>query len=289
MGKKLSGRRRFLKSSAAVGLAAGVIRPVIGQSIQQGGNMAKDTGKSVASKDGLNIYSLHAGYETDGVYTNGFLARPTEGTNLPAVVLLSGMGGLTWTQREITRRYARAGFVALSPDFMGEDMPPSRTVRLLAKNSLDFNEATRRIIGGAAFLHTLPWVGPERKIGIMGFCLGGGLALLAAARSDAFSAAVVYHQSLFPDEREYANINHCRIQGHYGTEDTSTPREEVEAFSKALERLQKPYEIHWYEGMGHSFAQVAPDDELPPARKTASDLSYQRSFEFLNRELAGSR
>lgn len=247
--------------------------------------MTNDTNKPATQTDGKTIYSLHAGYETDGVYTNGFLARPTEGTNLPGVVLLSGMGGLTWTQREITRRYARAGFVALSPDFMGEDMPPSRTVRLLAKNSLDIDDATRRIIGGAAFLHSLPWVGPDRKVGIMGFCLGGGLALLAAARSSAFSAAIIYHQSLFPDERELANINNCIIQGHYGSEDTSTPRDEVEAFTRALERLKKPQEIHWYEGMGHSFAQVAPDDDLPPPRKAASDLSYQRSFEFLAKEL----
>jgi carboxymethylenebutenolidase len=231
-----------------------------------------------------NIFSLHAGYKTDDIYTNAFLARPAEGTNLPGVVLLSGMGGLTWTQREITRRYARAGFVALSPDFMGEEMPPDRVGRLHAKNSLDFNLATHNIIGGATFLRSLPWVGSEGKIGIMGFCLGGGLALLAPARSDEFAAAVIYHQSLFPDERELENIN-CKMQCHYGTEDHSTPREEVDAFTNALDRMSKAYECHWYDDMGHSFAQVAPDDELPENRKAASDLSYERSFEFLHAQL----
>lgn len=234
-----------------------------------------------------NIYSLHAGYETNGIYTDAFVARPVEGMGLPGMVLLSGMGGLTWTQREITRRYARAGFVALSPDFMGGDMPPDRTGRLHAKNSLDFNDATRRIIGGAAFLRSLPWVGPEGRIGIMGFCLGGGLALLAAARSRDFSAAVIYHQSLFPDERELENI-HCPLQCHYGTDDHSTPREEVDAYTRALDRMGKIYECHWYEGMGHSFAQVTPDAELPEARRAASDLSYERSFEFLHKALASA-
>jgi carboxymethylenebutenolidase len=285
MGNTFSGRRRFLKSTAAVGLTAGVAGLSRGEAILKGGNMATETSKPVTAGDDRPIFSLHAGYETDGVYTNAFLARPTEGTGLPGVVLLSGMGGLTWTQREITRRYARAGFVALSPDFMGGEMPPSRAGRLLAKNSLDFNAAAHNIIGGAAFLHDLPWVGAQGKVGIMGFCLGGGLALLAAARSDAFSAAVIYHQSLFPDETELANI-HCKLQCHYGSEDTSTPRDEVEAFTAVLDRLGKPYEIHWYEGMGHSFAQVAPAADLPPARKKASDLSYARSFEFLHSELA---
>ena len=246
--------------------------------------MADDKEKR-GDKAETHIFSLHAGYKTDGVYTNAFLARPEGGTDLPGMVLLSGMGGLTWTQREITRRYARAGFVALSPDFMGGDMPPDRVGRLHAKNSLDFNDATRRIIGGTAFLRSLPWVGSKGKIGIMGFCLGGGLALLAVARSDEFTAAIIYQQSLFPDERELENI-HAKMQCHYGTDDHSTPRDEVDAFTAALDRMGKAYECHWYEGMGHSFAQVTPDADLPKDRKAASDLSYERSFEFLHAELA---
>ena len=59
-------------------------------------------GESEKMIDGEKIVSLHAGYETDGVYTNAFLARPVDGAPRPGVVLLSGMGGLTWTQREIT-------------------------------------------------------------------------------------------------------------------------------------------------------------------------------------------
>ncbi len=236
-------------------------------------------------QNGKIIYSLHAGYETDGDYTDAFLARPADGENLPGMILLSGMGGLTMTQREITRRYARAGFVSLSPDIMGADMPPGRADRLKAKNSLDVNDVTRRIIGGAAFLRTLPWVGEKAKIGIMGFCLGGGLALLGAARSDQFSAGVIYHQSLFPDVRELENI-HCKLQCHYGTDDHSTPKDEVDAFTQALDTMDKEYECLWYENMGHSFAQVAPDADLPAERKAASDLSYDKSFEFLKRELA---
>lgn len=231
------------------------------------------------------ILSMHSGYETGGVYTDGFLARPAKGKNLPGVVLLSGMGGLTWVQREITRRFARAGFVALSPDFMGEALD-SHAERLRAKNALDVDAAVDRIIGGATFLRSLPWVGDGGKVGIMGFCLGGGLAILAPARSDAFDAAVIYHHSLFPDERELEGLS-CNLQYHIGTADHSTPKVEIDAFTAAMDRLGKPYEMHWYEGMPHSFAQIAPDADVPPAQKEAADLSYERSFAFLMRELVG--
>lgn len=241
-----------------------------------------------ATGEGELIISLHAGYETNGVYTNAFLARPADAKQCPGVVLLSGMHGLSWTQREITRMYARAGFVALSPDYMGGKLPETRTEALLAKNSLDVGPVVEALAGGAAFLRTLPWVGAQGKVGIMGFCLGGGLVLLACARTTVFDAGVVYHQSLFPDMRELAGIT-CNLQCHYGTNDHSTPREEVEAFTKAMDRLGKPYDLHWYENMPHSFAQITPDADVPPARRAASDLSYKRSFEFFHRELSGAK
>ncbi|MDX1486073.1 MAG: dienelactone hydrolase family protein [Alphaproteobacteria bacterium] len=257
--------------------------------MDEGGDGTNETRERAAETrdwEAERIVSLHAGYETDGVYTDAFLARPEQGTGRPGMVLLSGMGGLTWTQREITRRFARAGFVALSPDYMGGQLPANRTEGLFAKNSLDVTAAVAAITGGAAFLHSLPWVGPDGKVGILGFCLGGGLALLAAGRSDAFAAGVIYHQSLFPDPRELEAIA-CPLQCHYGTEDHSTPRAEVEAFAQALDRLGKTYQLHWYEGMGHSFAQIAPDADVPEDQRRASDLSYARSFEFLADELGG--
>jgi len=229
------------------------------------------------------IVSLHAGYEANGDFVEGYVARPLTGERRPGVILLSGMSGLTWTQREITRVYARAGFVALSPDFL-EALPQGRTAALRAKNSLDVNRAVDHIVAGADFLRGLPSVGPDGRIGVMGFCLGGGLALLAAARSDKVQAAVIYHHSLFPDARELEGIQ-CRLLCHYGTNDHSTPREEVEAFTKTLDGYDKDYEICWYDRMGHSFAQITPDADVPPEQRAAATLSEKRSFDFLWREL----
>jgi carboxymethylenebutenolidase len=231
------------------------------------------------------IVSLHCGYPApNGDYVDGFLARPIDGKPRPGVVLLSGMFGLAWTQREITRIYARAGFVAISPDFLGGQRPRNREEALFVKNSLDVNRATDHLAGAADFLRSLPWVGASGRVGIMGFCLGGGLVLLAAGRTQRFQAGVVYHQSLFPDPVELQGIE-CRLQCHYGTDDHSTPREEVDAFTKALDHYDKEYEVHWYEGQGHSFAQITPDASVSREQRAAADLSQERAFEFLWREL----
>jgi hypothetical protein len=59
----------------------------------------------------------------------------------------------------------------------------------------------------------------------------------------------------------------------------------VEAFAKTLDRYDKDYEICWYEGMGHSFAQITPDADVPAAQRAAATLSEKRTFEFLWHEL----
>ena len=148
---------------------------------------------SADSTLGELIVSLHAGYETNGVYTDAFVARPADGEPRPGMVLLSGMHGLSRRQREITRYYARAGFVAVSPDYMAGQKPEGRVEALKAKNALDVNACVEQLAGAADFIRGLPWVGAKGKVGIMGFCLGGGLALLAMARTKAFQAGVVYH------------------------------------------------------------------------------------------------
>lgn len=244
-----------------------------------------DPDRSAATAGGGEpIVSLHAGYVSGDGYVDAYLARPVAPGPWPGVILLSGMFGLTWTQRQLTRLYARAGFVALSPDMLKGQRPKGRAAGLLAKNSLDVRPTVDDLAAGADFLRSLPWVGADGRVGIMGFCLGGGLAILATAWSDRFAAAVVYHQSLFPDPRDLAAVS-APLQCHYGTNDASTPREEVDAFTRELDAHGKRYELHWYEGMGHSFAQIAPEAEVPPAQRAAADLSQDRAFAFLHAEL----
>ena len=241
-----------------------------------------DTGRRPSGS--AEIVSLGAAWELDGQAVAGFLARPIDSTPRPGLVLLSNMRGLTHNQRELTRRYARAGFAALTVDVLHGQLPGTRTEGRQAMNTLDIQAAIPQILSGADYLRSLPWVGHEGRVGVLGFCLGGGLALLALARSDRLQAGVIYHQSLFPDQRALESIQ-APLLCHYGPLDRSTPREEVDAFAAALAAYGKRHELHWYEGMGHGFAEPPPDADVPPAQRAASELSHERSIDFLWREL----
>ncbi len=232
------------------------------------------------------IVSLGAAWDSDGQPAEGFLARPIDGVPRPGLILLSNMRGLSPNQRELTRRYARAGFVALTVDVLHGRLPGTRAEGRQAMNGLDINAAIGESVAGADYLRSLPWVGPQGRVGVLGFCLGGGLALLALGRSDRFQAGVIYHHSLFPDPRALETIE-APLICHYGTLDRSTPREEVDAFTAVLDAHGKRYERHWYEGMGHGFAEHPADADVPPAQRAAAELAHERSIDFLWRELDG--
>lgn len=228
------------------------------------------------------ILSLHAGYDHKQRPVDAYLARPAVSEVRPAVVLVSGMHGLNWFQRQITRRFAQAGFVTLSPDILEGSLPEDRASALLVKNSLDVDLTVDIIAAGAYFLRSLPWVEPDGRVGLVGFCLGGGLALLTLARTDQFQSGVIYYHSLFPDPQELEHID-CELLCHYGTEDKTTPKEEVEAFRSVLEGYDKQYEIAFYEGVGHAF--VNPGASPSAQHQKAITESLEKTFEFLRRLL----
>jgi carboxymethylenebutenolidase len=228
------------------------------------------------------IISLHAGYEHNGETVDGYIARPIAPGMHPAVVLISGMSGLNPFQREMTRAFARAGFVTLSPDLFDGYSAPDHASALLAKNSLDINATVEKLASGADWLRQLPWVEDSAQVGVIGFCLGGGLALLTLGRTDAFGAGVIYYQSLFPDPAELAGIT-TKLLCHYGTADKSTPAEEVDRFHTEIDRLNIKNEIHFYQGIGHSF--LNPSQESSSNRNDAAEISLERTFKFLHQEI----
>src|SRR3990172_5269291 len=197
------------------------------------------------------IVSMHAAYKSGKEIVDGFLARPNIGAARNAIVLIHGYRGLDDGQRAVTRRFAKEGFVALSPDLFQGRIYNTPETCALAKTSLDIPRAVEKVCDSISYLRRLPYVG-NRKIAVLGFCMGGGLALYALAKSRAFAGGVIYYQSLFPDPEDLRGIR-APLLCHYGTEDHNTTKKEIELFREDLDKYGKKYEIHMYEGAGHAF------------------------------------
>jgi carboxymethylenebutenolidase len=227
------------------------------------------------------IVSMHAAYKSGKEIVDGFLARPNAMKPRGAIVLIHGYRGVDDGQRAVTRRFAQEGFVCLSPDLFHGKIYSTAESCAFAKTSLDVNRAVEKIVDSVGYLRQLPFVGKE-KIAVLGFCMGGGLALYALARSRCFAAGVVYYQSLFPDPEELRTIR-APLQCHYGTEDANTTAAEIEMFRAALERYGKKYEIHLYPGAGHAFLNN-PSGKIEANRKAAEE-SVARTSKWLRKVL----
>ncbi len=230
---------------------------------------------------GERIVSMHAAYKSGKEVVDGFLSRPTAGDPRAAIVLIHGYRGLDDGQRAVTRRFAQEGFVCLSPDLFHGKTFHTLEDCALQKTSLDIPRAVGKIVDSVPYLRKLPWVG-QKRIAVLGFCMGGGLALYALAQSRAFAAGVIYYQSLFPDPEDLKTLA-APLLCHYGTDDPGTTKAEIDMFRDTLDKYKKKYEIEMYEGAGHAFLNNPSSKNT--ANREAAIKSVARTSKWLRKQL----
>ena len=228
------------------------------------------------------IVSMHAAHRSGKEVVDGFLSRPTTGGERPAIVLVHGYRGLDDGQRAVTRRFAQEGFVCLSPDLFHGKTYHTLEDCALKKTSLDIPRAVANIVDSVPYLRKLPWVG-KKKVAVLGFCMGGGLALYALAQSKAFAAGVIYYQSMFPDPADLNSIS-APMLCHYGTEDHGTTQTEIDMFRDSLDRYKRKYQIEMYAGAGHAFLNNPSSKNA--ANRAAAEKSVMSTTKWLKKNLA---
>ena len=124
--------------------------------------------------------------------TEGFLARPKSAGSYPAVIIIHEVWGVVDHIKDVSRRLAGEGYVALAVDLFG-----GKTVSRLEdgrrlREELSEGKIMGDLEGGFDYLQSLEYVHPKR-IGSIGFCMGGGLSLLLACRNKDLAAAVVFY------------------------------------------------------------------------------------------------
>ena len=218
--------------------------------------------------------------EVGGKPVRGYLARPrTAPGALPGVIVIHEWWGLNDNLQAMTRRLAGEGYQALAVDLFGgqkADHPDAamKLVNGVLQNMAPAEENLRRAV---AYLERQG----APKIGVVGWCFGGGWSLATALLvPEKIDAAVIYYGRLESDPAKLAKLE-APILGSFGAEDNSIPVAKVREFEGALKKLGKPVDIKVYEGAGHAFANPSGGNYRPEAAKDA----WRRTTEFFARNL----
>lgn len=177
----------------------------------------------------------------------GYLAVPDAPG--PGVLVIQEWWGLVGHIREVAERFAEAGFTALAPDlYHGEKTTsPDEAGKLLM--ALDVERAERDLRGAAEYLAS---VGTGDRVGVVGFCMGGQLALFAASKSPRIGACADFygiHPNVHPD---YDAIR-CPVLGLFAENDGFVNAEAVGKLGESLATAGVTHELHTYPGTDHAF------------------------------------
>lgn len=184
----------------------------------------------------------------------GYLALPDGPGPYRAVVVIQEWWGLNDHIKDVARRFAAEGYVALAPDlYHGAVTEEPNEARKLAME-LQLDAAARELSAAAAYLAARSDVAPN-KVGVVGFCLGGSLALLLGAVSSDIGAVAAFYGGIDPGGEAGARLRKigAPVLAIYGSEDQGIPAERRMKLGQILTEIGVPHEIVVYEGAQHAF------------------------------------
>jgi carboxymethylenebutenolidase len=218
-------------------------------------------------------------FPSDGRSTIGYLSIPEKGTG-PGVVVIQEWWGLVDHIKDVCDRFAAEGFVALAPDlYHGKTTKsPDEAGKLMMAMRID--EAEKDISAAVDYLLTFDSTTSE-KIGVVGFCMGGALALYAATKNPHIGACVVFyggHPNVKPD---LPNL-HAPVLAVVAERDTFVTPASMRELERKLKELTKQIEVVIYPGADHAFF----NDTRPEVynAEAAAD-AWRRTIEFLRQHL----
>lgn len=219
----------------------------------------------------------------DGQVSNAYLVEPTQGSQAPGVVVIQEWWGLNDQIKGVAEKLAARGYRALVPDLYRGKLALEAKEAEHLMNGLDFAAAASQDIRGAVqhFKAT-----GSSKAGVMGYCMGGALTLLAAVLVPESDANVVWYG--YPP-LEYVDASKIKapLLGHWGTQDEFFAIDGVDALEERLKAANVKYTFHRYVAK-HAFANEEADSKnLPPLGYSpeAAALAWDRTMAFLQQHL----
>lgn len=218
-------------------------------------------------------------FKANGRNAAGYLARPTSPRG-HGVLVLQEYWGLVDHIKDVSDRFAAEGFFALAPDlYHGEKTKsPDEAGKLMM--ALNIAETAKDLRGAADALIATKGVSPK-KVGVVGFCMGGQLALYAACEYPERIGAAVDFYGVHPK----VTLNLARLDGpvlaHFALKDNSTPEDKARELVRRIEQAGKHVESYFYDA-SHAFF----NDSRPQVYSRADATeAWRRTLEFLNSSL----
>lgn len=240
-----------------------------------------------------NIRSEELTFVREGEYLRGYACWPLRHERLPAVVIVHDVHGLSDHYRDIARRFAGEGFFAFAVDLYSREGAPRlrspEEVRAWIQK-LDDRRVLADLQAAVRFLGSRLEV-RAGAIGIVGFCLGGQYAFLAACQVEGLSACVSFYGMLRnpePSEKkpisplEAAPELKCPFLGLFGEEDPLIPWADVQELESTLKQHGKSFRIKVYRKAGHAFFNDTREEAYRP--EAARD-AWRRCVEFFREHL----
>ncbi len=226
-----------------------------------------------------DIVTAAVEYPANGMSGMGYLARPDDGTAHPGVIVIQEWWGLDDHIKSIADRFAREGFVALAPDlYHGQFATEPDEARKLVMN-MNREQAIKDLTGAVKHLQSIDAVAPK-KVGCIGFCMGGSMTLALAAATRDVAAAAPFYAGMQPGPDQIAKIE-AEMFCAFGADDAGIPIENVQKFEAVLKDTGRNAVVKVYDGAPHSFFNDTRDSYRPDAAVDA----WERSLALFKRVL----
>ena len=217
-------------------------------------------------------------FRANGRTATGYLATPSQPG--PGLIVIQEWWGLVDHIKDLVNRFAAEGFVALAPDLFHGDMTksPDQAGKLLM--ALNIEEAAKDLRGAARYLLAMPEVHPK-KVGALGFCMGGQLALYAATEFPSEISAAVDFYGIHPKVSISPEKLRVPLLAHFAKQDRSVPEIQARALVEELKSAGKSIDAYFYDADHAFFNDTRPE----VYNSDAADLAWTRSLAFLRTHL----
>jgi carboxymethylenebutenolidase len=261
-------RRGFMASSVAAGFALSV-QPVVAQTMIRTDTQGLTAGDiKIPTADGS---------------IPGYFARPATGTNLPIVLVAPEIWGAHEHIKDVARRLAKAGYLAVVPEVYARQGDPQKLANIQDVLKLANTKPDAEMM--ADFDAALAWAvkegrGDPKRVAITGFCRGGRTTWMYSAHNPSLKAGVAWYGPVVGSSTALTPRNPIDIApdltvpvlGLYGGADQGIPNDTVDRMYAALKSRNKPSEIIIYEGTPHAFNA----DYRPSYRKETAEDAWKR-------------